>query len=100
MRLGLVAILGSGLGLRWLGVGVMGHIVESEYKAQMGLGITMSYISSPLIRARFSRTNQGIQDTIAIWEALWVDMGWFRNPLMCFQKVCSTWLFGLAVIIT
>ena len=66
MRLGLVAILGSGLGLRWQGVGVMGHTIESEYKAQMGLSITVPYISSPLIRARFSGTKQGIQDTIAI----------------------------------
>ena len=43
MRLGLVAILGSGLGLRWQGVGVMGHTVKLESKAQIGLGITMSY---------------------------------------------------------
>ena len=35
MRPGLVAILGSTLGLRWQGVGVMGHTIESEYKAQM-----------------------------------------------------------------
>ena len=46
MRLGLVAILGSGLGLRWQGVGVMGHTIESKYKAQMGPGITMSYSSN------------------------------------------------------
>ena len=47
MRPGLVAILGLGLGLglglRWQGVGVMGHTVESEYKAQMGLGIIVPY---------------------------------------------------------
>ena len=46
MRPGLVAILGSTLGLRWQGVGVMGHTVESEYKAQMGPGITVLYNSN------------------------------------------------------
>ena len=51
----------------------MGHTVESESKAQMGLGITVPYISPLLIRARLLGTNQGIQETIAIREALWVD---------------------------
>ena len=78
----------------------MGHTVESESKAQMGLGIIVPYISPLLIRARLSGTNQGIQETIAIQEALWVDIGRFRNPLMRSQKACCTWLFGLAVIIT
>ena len=44
----------------------MGHTVESESKAQMGLGITVPYISPLLIRARLLGTNQGIQETIAI----------------------------------
>ena len=69
----------------------MGHTVESESKAQMGLGITVPYISPLLIRARLLGTNQGIQETIAIREALWVDIGRFRNPLMHSQKACSTW---------
>ena len=43
MRPGLVAILGSGLGLRWQGFGVIGHTVESEYKAKMGPCIIVSY---------------------------------------------------------
>ena len=32
----------------------MGHTVESESKAQMGLGTTVSYISPPLIHAQLS----------------------------------------------
>ena len=32
----------------------MGHTVELEPKAQMGLGTTVSYISPPLIQAQLS----------------------------------------------
>ena len=52
----------------------MGHTIESKPKAQMGLSITMPYISPPLIPARLSGMNQGVQEAIATWEALWVDI--------------------------
>ena len=52
-----------------------------------GSGGSMSYISPPLIRARSSGTNQGIQEAKTIQEAQQVDTGWLRNPLMRPQKV-------------
>ena len=64
----------------------MGHTVESRSKAQLGLGITMLYISPPLIYARPLGTNQGIQEEIAIREAQRVNIGRLRNPLMRPQK--------------
>ena len=64
----------------------MGHTVELGSKAQLGLGITAPYIIPPLIRAQLSRTNQGIQEAIAIREAQRVDIGRLRNPLMRPQK--------------
>ena len=64
----------------------MGHTIESRSKAQLGLGITVLYISPPLIRARPSGMNQGIQEAIAIREAQRVNIGRLRNPLMCPQK--------------
>ena len=65
----------------------MGHTVELGSKAQLGLGITAPYIIPPLIRAQLSRTNQGIQEAIAIREALWVNICQLRNALMRPQKV-------------
>ena len=60
----------------------MGQIVKSESKAQMGLGITVLYISPPpLIRAQFSETNQGTQEAMAIREAQRVDIGRLRKPI-------------------
>ena len=53
----------------------MGHTVRLEPKAQMGLDILVPYISPFLIRARFSGTNQGIQEEITIREAQRVNTG-------------------------
>ena len=58
MRPGVVTFVGSGWGLRKKEVDAMGHTVESGCKAQLGLGITMPYISPPLIRSRESDMNQ------------------------------------------
>ena len=46
----------------------------------------MSYISPPLIRARLSGMNQGIQEVIAIREAQWVDIGRFQRPINALSK--------------
>jgi len=42
-----VTFVGSGWGLRKKEVDAIGHIVESGSKAQLDLGITVSYISPP-----------------------------------------------------
>ena len=81
-----MTFVGSGWGLRKKEVDAMGHTVESESKAQLGLGITMPYISPPLIRVRLSGTNQGTQEAIAVREVQRVDIGRLRNSLMCPQK--------------
>ena len=78
----------------------MGYTIESKPMAQMGLGITVPYISPPLIRAWLSRTNQGVEEAVATWEALWVDIGRFRSSLMHSQKSCYTWRSSSAVIVT
>jgi len=64
-----VTFVGSSWGLRKKEVDAMGHIVESGSKAQLGLGITVPYISPPLILIRLSETNQGTQEAIAVQEA-------------------------------
>ena len=51
----------------------MGHVVESEPKAQMGLGTTVLYIS-PVDSWPALRKNQGIQKAFTIREAQWVDI--------------------------
>ena len=38
--------------LGWMGVEALGHTVDPYSGAQMGLGITGTYISPPLIRFR------------------------------------------------
>ena len=72
----------------------MGHIVGLKPEAQMDLDIIGPYNSPPLICARFSGTNQGIQGVMAIWEVQRVDIGRLRNPLMCPQKARCIWLFA------
>ena len=66
----------------------MGHTVGLELKAQMGLDIPLSYISPPLIHARLSGMNQGLQGVITIREAQQVDIGRLRNSLMRPQRAC------------
>ena len=41
-----MALVGLGLGLEQRG-GVMGHTIESKFRAQVGLGTLMPYISPP-----------------------------------------------------
>ena len=53
-----MALVGLGLGLEQRG-GVMGHTIESKFRAQVGLGTLMPYISPTLICTWYPRTNQG-----------------------------------------
>ena len=48
--------------------GNTGHIVRLKLEAQMCSNITGPYNSPPLIRAQFSRTNQGVQEAIVTQE--------------------------------
>ena len=66
MRPEIVTFVGLGWGLRKKEVDAMGHTVESGSKAQLDLGITVPYISPPLIHVWLSGTNQGTQEAIAI----------------------------------
>ena len=72
----------------------MGHIIGLKPETRMDLDIIGPYNSPPLICARFSGTNQGIQRVMAIGEVQRVDIGRLRNPLMCPQKARCTWLFA------
>ena len=72
----------------------MGHIIGLKPEAWMDLDIVGLYNSPPLIRARFSGTNQGIQRVMAAREVQRVDIGRLRNPLMRPQKARCTWLFA------
>ena len=78
----------------------MGHTVELEPKAQMGLGTTVSYISPPLIHAQLSgRIKESKRHSLSEKLNGWILDG-SRDPLMRSQKARYIWMFGLAVIIT
>ena len=64
----------------------MGHTVESESKAQMGLGTTVSYISPPLIHAQLSgRIKESKRHSLSEKLSGWI-LGWFQKPINALLK--------------
>ena len=64
----------------------MGHTVELESKAQMGLGTTMSYISPPLIHAQLSgRIKESKRHSLSKKLNRW-KLGRFQKPINTLLK--------------
>ena len=78
----------------------MGHAAGSEFKAQMDLGILVSYISPPLIHAWLSKGIKESKRHLCLRRLTGGSLGGFKNPLMRSQKVCYSRPFGSVVIIT
>ena len=78
----------------------MGHATGLKFKAQMGLGISVPYISHPLIRAQVPRRIKESKMHPHLRRSMGESFGGFRNPLMRSQKARCYEPFGLAIIIT
>ena len=76
----------------------MGHAAGSEFKAQMDLGILVSYISPPLIHAWLSKGIKESKRHLRLSRLTSGSMDDLRNSLMRSQKVCCSGPFGSAVI--
>ena len=91
---------GLGLGFWVEDIGAMGHAARLEFKAQMGLGISVPYISHPLIRAQVLRRIKESKMHPHLRRSMGESFGGFRSPLMRSQKARCSEPFGLAIIIT
>ena len=78
----------------------MGHAAGPEPKAQLDPGISVPYISLPLIHARMPGRIKEPERHSRLRRLIGRDLGGYGNPLMLSQKTCCSGALGSVVIIT